>query len=688
MGTAIPNKTQTKVKIGTTTNTILAVAAMVFFIGSAVAAMVAPIIADDDINRPLITRTLTVAKNGSGKVYSTPTAIFCGSVCKFSFMYNTRVSLTVIAEPGATFVGWGGACTGTSNICSVLMGNNLNVVANFTNYQPTLSVSKSGTGTGLVVSNDVPGIIPKINCGSTCSASYAIGTTVTLTARPDTGSIFTSWSGCNSVAGMNCTVSMQSSTYVTATFTRPTNYSLSLLVTPSVVGGYVTINPGNIKCDSLGCNGILFTTGTQLTFTASPNLGYMFSWGGDLANCTGPTCNLTMNNNKYATIVFTPKPVTVSVEKSGQGSVASNPIGINCGTSCSASFPRTVIGQVTLTATPAVGYEFIGWNTACSPGTALYICSVVATDGQEMVNVTATFRAITKPIVTTDIPIEMGDSFAQLAGVVEPNGSTTTAWFRYQRATPPTSCSDTDDFGIKTLVTNIGSGAYSGYVNFSTNVTNLDAGITYYYCAIAQNAGGTSYGTIRTFKAGDRLFYVTTGAGYGLIGSADQKIYCSFNHSVGADKCRAMYSIGATVELWAQISTGTDHVEWNFSSGPCPSGQRTCNVPVTSQGGSIYVTMVPRQNANNLGVEVSGNGVGIVLDGYNIRCDKYGRGCYWNYGSPANITLYPDSGLDSVFVGWTGCDNVSGSTCTVSMGYNDIKWRNIKATFVKSNGGS
>jgi hypothetical protein len=56
-----------------------------------------------------------------------------------------------------------------------------------------------------------------INCGSTCSASYASGTSVTLTAIAASGSTFAGWSGaCTGTA--TCTVSMNAARTVTATF--------------------------------------------------------------------------------------------------------------------------------------------------------------------------------------------------------------------------------------------------------------------------------------------------------------------------------------------------------------------------------------------------------------------------------------------------------------------------------------
>lgn len=55
-----------------------------------------------------------------------------------------------------------------------------------------LNITKSGTGTGTVIS-DVG--IPTVDCGLTCSVAETSGSLVTLTAIPDAGSVFVGWTG-------------------------------------------------------------------------------------------------------------------------------------------------------------------------------------------------------------------------------------------------------------------------------------------------------------------------------------------------------------------------------------------------------------------------------------------------------------------------------------------------------------
>ena len=76
----------------------------------------------------------------------------------------------------------------------------------------TLTVTKAGTGTGLVTSSPAG-----ISCGTDCTEDYASGTSVSLTAAPAGGSVFGGWSGaCAGTA--TCTVAMSESRSVTATF--------------------------------------------------------------------------------------------------------------------------------------------------------------------------------------------------------------------------------------------------------------------------------------------------------------------------------------------------------------------------------------------------------------------------------------------------------------------------------------
>ena len=162
-----------------------------------------------------LTYELKATTVGSGKVTSVATGIDCGVDCVETYLPATSIVLTATADAGNVFTGWSGACTGTAPTCSVSMTSAKAVTATF-KAAATLTVSKTGTGTG-TVSSTTAGIA----CGTDCSENYLLGSTVSLTAKADTGSRFTGWSGACTGTSTTCTVSMSAAKTATATFTSP-----------------------------------------------------------------------------------------------------------------------------------------------------------------------------------------------------------------------------------------------------------------------------------------------------------------------------------------------------------------------------------------------------------------------------------------------------------------------------------
>jgi hypothetical protein len=142
---------------------------------------------------------------------------------------------SVWQQPGEKLVGSGGvgkseqgasvalSSDGNTALVGALFDDeNSGAVWVFVNM-PTLSVSLAGSGAG-----EVSG--PGISCPfgveivagppvpGTCSANYAPGTALTLTATPAAGSFFAGWSGSCSGTGA-CTEVMDANQSVTATFT-------------------------------------------------------------------------------------------------------------------------------------------------------------------------------------------------------------------------------------------------------------------------------------------------------------------------------------------------------------------------------------------------------------------------------------------------------------------------------------
>ena len=236
----------------------------------------------------------------------------------------------------------------------------------------TLALSMSGKGKGSVTS-DPSGI----GCGSTCSASFKEGSTVTLTAQAaDEYSLFSKWSGCTTTEGNVCTVLMKTNKKVTATFNATPTYQLT------VSQGHTNGGKGNITSDDLliSCGTDCkekYVKGTTIILTAVADKGSVFKgWKPSTAPCdTAGPCTVTMDKAKSVQGIFVGDYTLKVVSKSqkvgkisGAGVVtyADASPSINCATgstsNCSGNVPYNT--PVTLTAKADAGSEFKGW-TAC-----------------------------------------------------------------------------------------------------------------------------------------------------------------------------------------------------------------------------------------------------------------------------------------------------------------------------------
>ncbi|MFL5310528.1 MAG: InlB B-repeat-containing protein [Myxococcales bacterium] len=133
---------------------------------------------------------------------------------------------------------------------------------------------------------------------------------VTLTAAPAVGSNFTGWTGCDSVSGATCTVTMNAARSVAATFTLQT-FPLSVKkASPLGVGnGTVTStsNPGSANQINCGSNcTVTYNYGTVVTLTASPAILSVFNGWTGCDSVSGMTCTVAIHAAKSVTANFLP----------------------------------------------------------------------------------------------------------------------------------------------------------------------------------------------------------------------------------------------------------------------------------------------------------------------------------------------------------------------------------------------
>lgn len=160
----------------------------------------------------------------------------------------------------------------------------------------------------------------------------------------------------------------------------------SLTVTPAA-GGVIT--GARIACGGTATRcSRLANPDTVLTLAATPDPDAShLRWTGACAGAGySPTCHVTALGAKTVSAVFT-YPVHVEMQGSGAGTVSSAPAGVDCGPTCTASFP--VGSAVDLTAAADSASAFVGWSGACAgtnPG-----CEVTVS---QPIEVLATFDSV------------------------------------------------------------------------------------------------------------------------------------------------------------------------------------------------------------------------------------------------------------------------------------------------------
>jgi hypothetical protein len=157
-------------------------------------------------------------------------------------------------------------------------------------YPLAIEIDAQG-GSGSVTSSPAG-----ISCPGTCSASFASGTLVTLTATPAAASRFVGWDGGCSGAGA-CRITVDAAVTVKAIFA-----ALQHRVGVAVKGrGRVSSAPVGIACPRR-CSA-LFNAGTRVVLRATPSKGWR--WRGWTGACTGRrACPLVLSSDRAVAARF------------------------------------------------------------------------------------------------------------------------------------------------------------------------------------------------------------------------------------------------------------------------------------------------------------------------------------------------------------------------------------------------
>ena len=254
-----------------------------------------------------ITVTLGFLGDGGGTVTSSPAGLSCtetSPTCSASLTSPDRIVLNATPAAGSAFAGFSGDADCSDGDLLVDVDKNCEVTFNLLPPPPvgtfTLAVSKTGTGSGTVIS-DPSGI----NCGADCSDSFPALTRVKLNPIPAPGSEFVSWSGDVDCEDGDLIRLPGDAISCVAIFdlvpVPPSADSLTVVVSGA---GTVTSSPAGINCSTDSTCSEDFATGEVVTLFARAS-GSFVGWSGDCVG-TSPIVNVTVDAVKTCTATFSP----------------------------------------------------------------------------------------------------------------------------------------------------------------------------------------------------------------------------------------------------------------------------------------------------------------------------------------------------------------------------------------------
>ena len=335
--------------------------------------------------------TATVVNRLNGSVVSTNTlpdafVYDCGNThtdCTDTFDYGTPVTLQATPGDRVRLRQLDGVtCLGgaTSATCAFVLKANTTVTPNY-RVRTVVTVVKAGSGTAISTG---------ISCGADCSEAIFDGKSVILTATPAVGSQFVGFGGA-------CVSSTKSCTFVPAGDSQNVSATFRAHPLHPHRGGQEQRQRGPERGRSGGLRqrrdrlhlDPRLRDGGQPAGHAERRQSLRSGWAG--AICTGGAaanpCVFTLKANTTVTPTFRDVS-TVSLTKTGQGTVVSTPAGISCGVACgSASFDFTRNVIVKLTRRPPPPARRLSAGVAPAPARA----SAPSNASVTSVPVTATF---------------------------------------------------------------------------------------------------------------------------------------------------------------------------------------------------------------------------------------------------------------------------------------------------------
>ena len=255
-----------------------------------------------------------------------------GSVSPADTTVDDGETVSIQASPASDYVftHWSGDIDSTSgNTLSLTVDQNYSLTANFELKTYELTINTEGQG---AVSEQV---LQQKN------TEYKDGTVVELTANPDEGYKFVEWKGDITGTENPAEITIDNPKEVTAVFEKK-DYALTV----------ITSGEGAVSEQVVQQKSTDYKYGTVVELTANSSTGWKFVEWQDAATGTSNPTQVTVDTAKTVTAVFEKKKYSVSVTKTGDGTVSKSP------DQAEYAYESTV----DLTANPSTGWKFAKWQ--------------------------------------------------------------------------------------------------------------------------------------------------------------------------------------------------------------------------------------------------------------------------------------------------------------------------------------
>jgi subtilase family serine protease len=401
-----------------------------------------------------------------------------------------------------------GGCESEAGTAGVNLWNTLFQTAASEGISVFVASGDSGAS-GCDTYNATPPAKPAANSPNyICSSSYA--TCVGGTEFNDIGNYSTYWSSANS-----STLESALSYIPEGAWNEPGNATNGFFAS-ATGGGVSTIIPTPTWQTGTGVPSARTGRYTpDIAFSAAGHDGYFGCWAAGGGNCVvsnGSSSFVSFSGTSAAAPDMAGITVLLDQELgAAQGNL--NPRIYGMAATVPAAFHDVTVASSGVTGcavtTPSMCNNSIPSPTALTGGQTGFLVNAGydevtgwgSLDVSQFINNFATGPQA--PTVTTGTATSITSTSATLDGTVNPNGAATTVWFLY-------GASNTLAGAAQTTSQDIGSGPSATPI--SANLSGLTASTTYYFQAVAQNATGTTNGSIISFTTTAPPTYTIMGA--------------------------------------------------------------------------------------------------------------------------------------------------------------------------------